>query len=100
MKTRANIGEDQPPTLVAPLVAERNFIRATRDSGYKSTSAALSELIDNALQAGARKVGVFVFEAIADRKRDITLAVLDDGFGMDPHSLQHAVQFGGSTRFD
>jgi len=30
-----------------PLVAIQTFIEATRDSGYKSTASALSELVDN-----------------------------------------------------
>jgi DNA mismatch repair enzyme (predicted ATPase) len=82
------------------LVAEGNFIRATRDTGYRNTAAAVAELIDNALQAGARQIHLFIFEARIDGERGITLAVLDDGVGMDPLSLRRSVQFGGSSRFD
>ncbi|RMH12717.1 MAG: hypothetical protein D6695_05850 [Planctomycetota bacterium] len=35
------------------IVHEERFIQATRDSGYKSTASAISELADNAFQAGA-----------------------------------------------
>jgi hypothetical protein len=35
------------------LVADANFVVATRDTGYKSSAYAVAELIDNAIQAGA-----------------------------------------------
>lgn len=78
-----------------PLVAIRSFIEATRDSGYKSTSSALAELIDNAFEAEARTVDVTLAED--DGKR---IVVTDDGTGMPANVLQLALQFGGSTRFN
>jgi hypothetical protein len=84
----------------ASLVAEANFIRATRDTGYKNTAAAIAELIDNALQAGATRVRLFAIETPTARGREITVAVMDNGEGMDPRALRRAIQFGGSTRFD
>ncbi len=90
-----------------PLVADKQFILATRDTGYRSTAAAVSELIDNALQAGATTVHVLVREDRegADResgvqRRRVSLAVLDNGSGMDAAGLRTALQFGGSERFN
>jgi hypothetical protein len=80
-----------------PLVAIRSFIQATRDSGYKSTSAAVSELVDNAFEAEATCVRVDVDEDLSGEKR---LSVSDNGHGMPPAIMQLALQFGGSTRFD
>jgi hypothetical protein len=40
------------------IVCLSNFINSTRDSGYKSTSSALAELVDNSLEAGARHVHI------------------------------------------
>lgn len=79
-----------------PLVAIRSFIQATRDSGYKSTSSAIAELVDNAFEARAGSVEISLSEE-ADGKRVI---VTDDGTGMSPQTMQLALQFGGSTRFD
>src|SRR5437016_6045678 len=79
-----------------PLVAIRSFIEATRDSGYKSTSSALAELVDNAFEADARTVDVTLDEA-EDGKR---ITVTDDGTGMPADVLRLALQFGGSTRFN
>ncbi len=89
-----------------PLVADRQFILATRDTGYRSISAAVSELVDNALQSGADTVHVFVREersnreASNTRRRRVSLAVLDNGSGMDARALRTALQFGGSDRFN
>lgn len=75
------------------------FIQATRDSGYKGTTSALSELVDNSLQANAKHVWVTI-KSTGDEKYPITISVLDDGCGMDRATLQQALRFGGSSRFN
>ena len=40
------------------IVREDQFIQATRDSGYKGTGTAMSELIDNSIQSDATSVRV------------------------------------------
>lgn len=80
------------------IVAVERFIQATRDSGYKSTVSAVSELVDNSLQAGAGLVVVFVLET-RDPDFPLEVAVLDDGEGMTRSALQQAMRFGGSSRF-
>ena len=92
------------PAGARSLVADPHFILATRDTGYRSLASAVAELIDNAIQAKAGVVQVFVREEVtADaeslRERDVTIAVLDDGEGMDSASLWTALQFGGTGRF-
>ena len=49
-----------------PLVAIRSFIEATRDSGYKSTSSAIAELVDNAFEAEATAVDVVIVDDVSD----------------------------------
>lgn len=89
-----------------PLVADRHFILATRDTGYRSISSAVSELIDNSLQANAGTVHVLLREYRGDLQtadmssRRVSLAVLDDGSGMNAATLRTALQFGGSERFN
>lgn len=86
-----------------PLVADHQFILATRDTGYRSLAAAICELLDNSLQAGANRIDVFLLEErdrTAERLRNVTIAVLDNGSGMDSDGLRTALQFGGSTRFN
>ena len=41
-----------------PIVAMDKFILATRDSGYRDTASAVSELVDNSLQAGSTEIAI------------------------------------------
>lgn len=79
-----------------PVIALPAFIQATRDSGYKCTAAAISELVDNALEASATRVEIHVFRT----QTGVEIKVLDNGSGMAKDTLSLALQFGGSTRFD
>jgi hypothetical protein len=81
------------------IVAVDKFIQATRDSGYKGTSSAVAELIDNSLQAGATEIKVKL-TSDGDETHPITLKVIDNGSGMDMRTLRTALRFGGSTRFN
>src|ERR1043166_3706392 len=82
------------------IIALDKFIQATRDSGYKGTASAISELVDNSIQAGAKQISISVkAKAADDDDKAIEVAVLDNGCGMDPFTLRQALRFGGSTRF-
>ena len=82
------------------LVAMDKFILATRDSGYKDTPSAVSELVDNSLQAGSTEIAVTLAIDERDGVYPIVLRVLDNGSGMDARSLRTALRLGGSTRFN
>lgn len=79
------------------IVKLEQFIEATRDSGYKSTSSSIAELIDNSFEAGATDIEI---EFTESSERQIQVSVLDNGCGMTPSVLQLALRFGGSTRFN
>lgn len=83
----------------ASIIVLDKFVQATRDSGYKDTVSALSEIVDNSLQAGAKNVWITI-SASDDDRYPVMLAVLDDGSGMDRKSLRQALRFGGSSRFN
>jgi hypothetical protein len=82
------------------IIAVDKFIQATRDSGYKGTESAVAELVDNSLQAGARKVAIEVAVAEGEEDYPMRISVLDDGCGMDRATLRQALRFGGSSRFN
>ena len=69
-------------------------ITAMRDSGYKNTAYALAELIDNAQQAGATAIELLCIEKRVNtsnserHSRLHAIAVLDNGEGMDYHTLR------------
>ena len=81
------------------IIALDKFIQATRDSGYKGTYSAISELVDNSIQAGAKKVRIKVFLGGNDIF-PVQVAVLDGGCGMDKKTLRQALRFGGISRFN
>ena len=82
------------------IVAVDKFIQATRDSGYKNTASAIAELIDNAIQAGADQIEVFLQRSEEDPRYPLEVYVCDNGAGMDPVTLRQALRFGGSSRFN
>ncbi|AOW92542.1 hypothetical protein BFN03_07035 [Rhodococcus sp. WMMA185] len=87
------------------LVPTRLAIAAMRDNGYKNTTYAIAELIDNAIQAGAQHVELLAgeYQYLVQRRhrpRIKELGVLDDGCGMDAETLRMALQFGNGTRLD
>jgi len=78
------------------LVVLGQFIQAIRDAGYRGTAAAVAELVDNAFEADASAVDIHLRAAHGG----LVIAVKDDGVGMAPETLQLALRFGGSSRFD
>lgn len=82
------------------IISLENFIQATRDSGYKSTASAISEIVDNSIQAGATHIEISVVpKTINNGDKTIEISILDNGCGMDSPTLRQALRFGGSTRF-
>jgi anti-sigma regulatory factor (Ser/Thr protein kinase) len=80
-----------------PIIALDKFVQATRDSGYKGTASAVSELVDNSLQAKASRIAVTLTET--EGEHPIEVCVYDNGCGMDMFTLRQALRFGGSSRF-
>ncbi|WP_337191634.1 ATP-binding protein [Streptomyces sp. HUCO-GS316] len=81
------------------IVSPSLTVKAMRDSGYKNTAYALAELIDNSIDAEAELVQVFACEspvqgATQTRYRVDTIAVLDNGKGMDKELLRRALKYG------
>ena len=78
-------------------------IRALRDSRYHNTAYALSELIDNSVEASAGLIEILCQESaelvnMRSKARLSEIAVLDNGSGMDAKTLVEALKFGGGTR--
>ncbi|TFV62049.1 hypothetical protein E4P41_08600 [Geodermatophilus sp. DF01-2] len=72
------------------------FVRGMRDIGYKSTAFAMSELIDNSIQANAKQIDiVFGFES---GNMPSHIAIIDDGYGMEPTMVRASLVWGAGTR--
>lgn len=75
-----------------------NALVGQRSSGYKNTTYALAELIDNSFDATAKHVTIIFLEKRVEGKRRVDeVLILDDGEGMDSNTLQGALQFGNTT---
>lgn len=84
------------------LVFADAFLRGMRDIGYKSPAWAISEMVDNSIQAQATTVEVLFGHLVSERGGDQPgqIAVVDDGVGMIPDMISYAVRWGGTDRED
>lgn len=72
-------------------------LRALRAASYRNTAHALAELIDNSYDANATEIGVaLIVEDEDENSEPGTIAVLDNGRGMELEKLKKCVQYGYS----
>lgn len=70
-------------------------LRALRSTSYKNTAYAVAELVDNSFDAKADQIGVALL--VRDTSNQpCTIAVLDNGRGMDVEMLKKSIQYGFS----
>lgn len=79
-----------------PLFFGQTLIQSLRDVGYNSTTSALCEHVDNAIQWGATEVRIYFSQTGKRGEYEIDVLVLDNGKGMAPNVLKVATSFGGS----
>ena len=83
------------------IIDSKMTVQAMRDSGYKSTTHAMAELIDNSIESGSTAIEIFGVSRRDDRTGRFTLkelAVLDNGEGMGKHDLRGSLRYGYGTR--
>ena len=81
-----------------PLMGVDNILEL-QDNGYKSTVSALSELIDNSIQANAKKVDIIIIKNTTKDKDEIDeILVIDNGEGMNENTFNKALQMSSGTR--
>lgn len=97
-RTNLNDGQANQREATTALVDEHNFLEAIRDAGYRNAAAAVAELVDNAIEAGATIVNIEV-SSDADQEFPDQVFITDNGRGMSLKELQSALLFGGSSRF-
>lgn len=76
---------------------------ALRNTGYKNIECAMSEIIDNSVQANAKNILVVVSEeynAKTGRNNISEIVFLDDGDGMTYSEIEGCLGIGYSTRTD
>lgn len=83
-----------------PLFLGQTLVKSLRDMGYNSTTSAVCELVDNAIQWGASEVRVYFNQSGKRGDYSIDVLVMDNGQGMAPHVLKVATAFGGSMVYE
>jgi hypothetical protein len=98
---------DLPEDYEFPLFDGRQAIESQRKSAYKNTARAAREIVDNAVEAGAKNVWV-AFKRPAEQERAkherreavSAVAFIDDGPGMMKDMARYALSWGGGTHFN
>ena len=78
-------------------------IETVRDNGYNDTASAISELIDNSIDATAKNIQILIFEKTVTKanrpmKEISEIVVVDDGKGMNVKEMATSLQFGNGTK--
>ncbi|WP_282009054.1 ATP-binding protein [Brevundimonas aveniformis] len=83
-----------------PLFLGQTLVNSLRDVGYDSTTSALCEHVDNAVQWGATEVRIYFSQSGQRGNYEVDALVYDNGAGMAPHVLKVATSFGGSMVYE
>ena len=88
-----------------PLFPAQKALAGLRDSGIKNTASAVSEIIDNSVDANAKNISVLILEKnqksgkrFLDKIDEI--CILDDGNGMTEDILSKCLAVGGRDESD
>ena len=79
-----------------PIIPVKTAIESFRDNGYRDAASAISEIIDNSIEAKAKNIKILVFEkseikANRPMKQISEIAIVDDGIGMDENEVKREV---------
>ena len=76
-----------------PLFFAQTLIASLRDVGYNTTTSALCEHVDNAIEAGAQEIRIYFRQKGGKGSYEIDAAVYDDGRGMSPNVRSRSFSF-------
>lgn len=80
-----------------PFYGAQNILDS-QNNGYRDTASAISELVDNSIQANAKSVDIIIVQDKRNRDEIIDVLVVDDGDGMNEEQFQFALQRSSGTR--
>ena len=94
---RQKVAEQQEAGRQFRFIGGQQFFTSMRDVGYGNEGQALMDIIDNGIEAGATEIHVLV-ENDGPYGRIESMAVVDNGHGMDPAWLEASIGFGSTSR--
>ena len=81
-----------------PIMGVANILDL-QNNGYKSTVSAISEIIDNSIQANASKVDIYLVRNTTRKSNEIDeILIVDNGSGMNEEQFDKALQMSNGTR--
>ena len=81
-----------------PLMGTDNILEL-QDNGYKSTVSAISEIVDNSIQANAENVDIIIIKNTTRINDEIDeILIVDDGDGMNEKIFDKALQMSAGNR--
>lgn len=82
-----------------PLMGTSNILQL-QDNGYKNTVSAISEIIDNSIQANAKNINIIIIRDNTNTSSDTIeeIIMMDDGDGMGHQVFDKALQMSSGTR--
>jgi len=83
------------------IVDIRNMGDALRNTGYKNIESAVSEIVDNSVEAEAENIFIIIRErlnTVSGRQQVSEIGFLDNGYGMDEEILSSCLGIGATTR--
>jgi hypothetical protein len=87
------------PTTTRRTLMGTDNILDLQDNGYKSTVSAISEIIDNSIQAKARNIKIILVRNTTRASDEIDeVLICDDGIGMDESTFNKALQMSAGGR--
>lgn len=91
-----------PDDFLFPLFNSKQALESQRKNGYRDSAAAAREIVDNSIEAGAKRIDITFEHSKSTNGKDLvtSIAFIDDGSGMLPKMIQYALSLGGGTHFD
>jgi hypothetical protein len=96
---RAVLNRILKESATVPLFFAQTLVQSLRDVGYNTTTSALCEHVDNAIEAGATEVRIFFRQFGRRGAYETDILVYDNGKGMPANVLKVATSFGGSMSY-
>lgn len=80
-----------------PLMGTDNILDL-QNNGYKNSVYAIAEIIDNSIQAEAKKIDVVIINNTTLSSSISEILIIDDGLGMDQNEFSKALMMNSGTR--
>src|SRR5690554_6354999 len=80
-----------------PLMGTDNILDL-QNNGYKNSVYAIAEIIDNSIQAEAKKIDVIIINDTTQSSSISEVIIIDDGHGMDRNEFSKALMMNSGSR--